>query len=68
MSGGRWYYMEHKLRDGEIPVAWIPPICTALGEIEHLVDWAVCSDTSKEDAMPQVWDRLVALFDELAPQ
>lgn len=66
MSGGAWGYLAYKLRDGEIPLAWLPTIFGALADVEHLMDWAVSLDTSKEAAMPEVWDRLVTMFDAIS--
>lgn len=66
MSGGAWGYLEYKFKSGDAPAWWLPLIFDALGEVEHLMDWAVCCDTSKDDAMPKVWDRLHLLFEELS--
>lgn len=65
MSGGAWEYLSHRLRDGDVPVSWLPTIFDALADVERLIDWAESLDTSKADAMPQVWARLVTMFDQL---
>jgi hypothetical protein len=42
MSGGRWGYQSWKIKDS---AAVIAKFTEAIGESEHIIDWAECGDT-----------------------
>lgn len=66
MSGGAWDYMEYRLReDGQRLGRELPMILDAVADVEHLIDWAVSCDTSRERQEPLVYDRMRKLFDDL---
>lgn len=63
MSGGRWAYMEHKLREMSVDVQ---KLLEAVAQSEHIVDWSECSDTSRADAEKELYDLWVKTFDEVS--
>ena len=37
----------------------------AIAESEHIIDWAECGDTLREDAEPKLYDLWLKVFDEV---
>ena len=57
MSGGAWGYQQYRLEEkAEMLRTELAEILEAVAKTEHLVDWAVCCDTSKETAAPLLFD------------
>jgi membrane glycosyltransferase len=68
VSGGHWGYQSWKIRDAmldEGEFAKLRAIIEAVAETEHIVDWAICGDTTREDAEPKLFDLWVKTFDRI---
>ena len=66
MSGGRWGYQSWKIKDMAPMMA---RFAEAIGESEHIIDWAECSDTvrRREDgsgAERDLYDLWLKVFEE----
>lgn len=60
MSGGHWGYQEWKLQE---QADMMKDLFNTLGAAEHLMDWAICGDTSMEEEMPKLWELWKNFFD-----
>lgn len=68
MSGGHWGYQSWAIRDAmldEGEFAKLKTFIEAVAESEHLVDWAICGDTSREYAERMLFDLWVHTFDKV---
>lgn len=68
MSGGHWGYQSWKLRDAmldEGELAKLRKFVEAVAKTEHIVDWAICGDTLRENAEHELFDLWVKTFDEV---
>jgi hypothetical protein len=67
MSGGRWNYQQWHIEElaGEQLSPEYRELLMAVAETEHIVDWAECSDTSRESAEQALYDLWVKVFDKL---
>lgn len=64
MSGGHWNYQDTKLSD-EVRPEDIPKIMDAVRRCLHEVDYAICSDSTKETAQKRVYQIIEDLGDAL---
>jgi hypothetical protein len=69
MSGGRWNYQEHRLRELAESMV-MPMLVKAIAESEHIVDWAESGDTvrRREDgsgAERDLYELWLKTFDEV---
>lgn len=62
MSGGHWDYQSWKLE--EEAEKWAK-LMKAIGQSEHIVDWAICGDTSEETAGKQLYELWLKTFEEV---
>jgi hypothetical protein len=72
MSGGRWNYQSHRIRDlaENLSASEIAEFLRAVAETEHIVDWAECGDTvrRREDgsgAERDLYDLWLGVFTRL---
>jgi hypothetical protein len=67
MSGGRWGYQQWKIQELAENLASdaMVQFLKAIAETEHLIDWAVCGDTLREDVEPKLYDLWRDTFDRV---
>lgn len=71
MSGGRWGYQQHKIKDDALRMSeLLAAFAHAVSESEHLIDWAESGDTvrRREDgsgAERDLYDLWLKTFDEV---
>ena len=62
MSGGAWNYQQYKIEEKTEELA---KLLKAVAQTEHIVDWAISCDTTREDAARELFDLWVKTFNEL---
>jgi hypothetical protein len=62
MSGGAWGYKQWEIVE---EADRIKKFLSAVAKTEHIVDWAVCGDTSKEEAAQELFDLWESVFNEV---
>lgn len=62
VSGGAWNYREFELEE---QAETVRKLLLAVAKTEHIVDWAVSLDTSKEDAAKELFALWESTFNEI---
>lgn len=60
MSGGHWNYQEYKIEE---QAEFMKDLLLTLAKVEHCMDWAICGDTSIENAKEELWNMWEQFFD-----
>jgi hypothetical protein len=67
VSGGKWDYQSHRIKDS---AAGLAKFVEAIAESEHIIDWAECGDTTRRDedgsgAERDLYDLWLKTFNEV---
>lgn len=62
MSGGHWNYKQYEIEEQAERVS---KLLAAVAETEHIIDWAICGDTSIAEAPQKLFDLWEKTFDEI---
>jgi hypothetical protein len=68
MSGGHWQYGSHEIdemADDYNPSGKTHAILAAVARSEHVIDWAICGDTGREDAKEELFTLWESTFDRI---
>ncbi len=68
MSGGAWNYQQWRIEERAAEYAedsQIRAFLMAVAKSERIVDWAVCGDTSPEDAARELYELWLATFEQV---
>jgi len=61
MSGGNWNYQSFRIQE---EADRIHSFLKAVGDSEHIIDWAESCDTSRELAEKELYELWLKVFDE----
>jgi len=62
MSGGAWSYKQFKIEE---MAEEVKELLLVVSKTEHIVDWAVSADTSREDAKEELFQLWYDTFEKL---
>lgn len=62
MSGGKWGYQQHRIRE---VAEEVQPFFNAIAETEKIIDWSESGDTNEQYAKDKLYELWHDVFDQL---